>query len=77
MKHAKHAAKVLLKFKLLEVRLQSFSTFEQWAISTPYLEQIRKRFFPQSPAPQWILQLSDELESSGVASRDGTLIFNA
>jgi len=77
LKHAKHAAKVLLKFKLLEVQCQSFDAFEQWAISTPYLEQIRNRFFPESSASQWILQLCDELAGSGVASRDGNFICNA
>jgi len=77
LKHAKHAAKVLLKFKLLEVQRQSFDAFEQWAISTPYLEQIRKRFFPESSASQWILQLCDELAGSGVASRDDNFICNA
>ncbi len=77
LKHAKHAAKVLLKFKLLEVQRQSFDAFEQWAISTPYLEQIRNRFFPASSASQWILQLCDELADSGVASRDGSFICNA
>ena len=77
LKHAKHAAKVLLKFKLLEVQRQSFDAFEHWAISTPYLEQIRKRFFPSSPASQWIGELCDELTGSNVASRDGTFICNA
>jgi glyoxylase-like metal-dependent hydrolase (beta-lactamase superfamily II) len=77
LKHAKHAAKVLLKFKLLEVQRQSFDAFEQWAISTPYLEQIRKQFFPEPPASQWIRELCDELAGSGVASRDGTFICNA
>jgi len=77
LKHAKHAAKVLLKFKLLEVQRQSFDAFEEWAISTPYLEQIRKRFFPESSTSQWILQLCDELAGSGVASRDKNFICNA
>ena len=77
LKHARHAAKVLLKFKLLEVQRQSFDAFEKWAMSTPYLEQIRKRFFPESPGSQWILQLCDELAGSGAASRDGTFICNA
>ena len=77
LKHAKHAAKVLLKFKLLEVQRQSFDAFEHWAISTPYLEQIRKRFFPELPASQWIGELCDELVGSRVASRDGIFICNA
>lgn len=77
LKHARHAAKVLLKFKLLEVQRQSFDTFVRWAISTPYLEQIRERFFRESPASHWIEQLCNELAGSGAASRDGTFICNA
>ena len=77
LKHARHAAKVLLKFKLLEVQRQSFDAFEQWAISTPYLEQIRERFSPESSASQWVVQLCDELARSGAASRDDIFICNA
>jgi glyoxylase-like metal-dependent hydrolase (beta-lactamase superfamily II) len=77
LKHAKHAAKVLLKFKLLEVQRQSFDVFAHWAISTPLLEQIRQQFFPGSPALQWIQQLCDELAGSGAASYEDTFICNA
>ena len=77
LKHARHAAKVLLKFKLLEVQRQTSYAFAQWAISTPYLEHIHKQFFPELPVSQWILQLCDELARSGAACRDGTFICNA
>ena len=77
LKHARHAAKVLLKFKLLEVQRQPFDAFEQWAISTPYLEQIRARFFPESSASRWVVQLCDELTGSGAASHDDIFICNA
>ncbi|MGH8858922.1 MAG: MBL fold metallo-hydrolase, partial [Polaromonas sp.] len=45
LKHARHAVKVLLKFKLLETQRQSFDEFAQWAITTPYFMQIREKFF--------------------------------
>jgi len=76
-RHAQHAAKVLLKFKLLEIQRQDFDGFTQWAAETPYFRQIKDKFFPEIPVRAWIGQLSDELVSAGVAQRDGDFIVNA
>lgn len=76
-KHAHHAVKVLLKFKLLEMQRQSFDEFAQWAIATPYVMQIRERFFNGVPLRPWIEQLCTELIAAGAASREGTYIQNA
>lgn len=76
LKHAHHASKVLLKFKLLETQQQSIDEFSQWAVQTPYLAQIRQRFFSAMPLDTWIEQLCDELCNAGVAARDGFHIFN-
>lgn len=75
-RHAQHAAKVLLKFKLLEVQKQSKHEFEQWAISTPYLMKLRDLFFSESSASNWITQLCDELTVAGVARQEPDHIFN-
>ena len=77
LRHAHHAAKVLLKFKLLETQRQEFADFSQWAIETPYFMQIRGKFFPDIPASTWIDQLSAELVKAGAAQRDATHIMNA
>lgn len=76
-RHAQHAAKVLLKFKLLETQRQDFDEFAQWAAGTPYFLQIKDKFFPEIPVHAWIKQLSDELIAAGVARRDGDYIVNA
>ena len=76
-RHAHHAAKVLLKFKLLEIQRQSFEDFLHWAIATPYLMQIRERFFAARPVRAWIQQLCEELTAAGVARKDGAYILNA
>lgn len=76
-RHAHHAAKVLLKFKLLETQRQDFDAFAQWAIETPYFMQINAKFFADIPAREWIEQLSEELVTAGVAQRDGSSIANA
>ena len=77
LKHAHHAVKVLLKFKLLETQRQSFDEFTQWAIATPYFMQIRARFFEDVPIRPWIEQLCAELIAAGVARKDGAYILNA
>ncbi|MES2192677.1 MAG: MBL fold metallo-hydrolase [Pseudomonadota bacterium] len=76
LKHALHASKVLIKFKLLEAQRQSLAEFSNWALNTPYLLQIRHRFFSDVPVDIWIQQLCDELCRAGVATRDDTHIFN-
>jgi glyoxylase-like metal-dependent hydrolase (beta-lactamase superfamily II) len=76
-RHARHAAKVLLKFKLLETQRQSFDEFANWAIATPYLMQIRAKFFADAPRRSWIEQLFAELIAAGVATKEGAYILNA
>lgn len=76
-RHVRHAAKVLLKFKLLEKQRQDFNEFVKWAIETPYFMQIKANFFAEIPAHTWIEQLSAELIAAGVARRDGRHILNA
>lgn len=75
-RHARHALKVLLKFKLLETQRQSFEEFAQWAIATPYFMQIRERFFEDAPIRPWIEELCAELIAAGVARKEGTYILN-
>ena len=76
LKHSQHASKVLIKFKLLETQQQPFEEFLSWAVNTPYLLQIRHRFFSGIPMAIWIEQLCDDLCKAGVAARDETHIFN-
>jgi len=76
-KHARHAAKVLLKFKLLEIQRQPFDEFAQWAIATPYFIQIKDQFFNDAPVRPWIEQLCEELCAAGMASKEGGYIQNA
>jgi glyoxylase-like metal-dependent hydrolase (beta-lactamase superfamily II) len=75
-RHARHAAKVLLKFKLLETQRQDFSEFVQWAVETPYFMQIKDKFFADTPVAAWIAQLSAELITAGVVEMNGTFIVN-
>ena len=76
VKHARHAVKVLLKFKLLEVQQQSIVDFSQWTKSTLYFEQIRGRFFAGVPFDIWLDQLCAELIAARVAKRVDHCIVN-
>lgn len=75
-RHARHAAKVLLKFKLLELQRQTRTGFINWAIGTPYLVSIHKKFFGDSHVSQWIDTLCDELIKAGVAKGEGGFMVN-
>ena len=76
VKLARHGAKVLLKFKLLEKQKLLFSDFTQWARNTPCLIQYHRRFFGKSDFFVWIEELCAELVKAGVATRNGDEILN-
>jgi glyoxylase-like metal-dependent hydrolase (beta-lactamase superfamily II) len=76
-KHARHAAKVLIKFKLLEKQQQSVEELLQWITGTEYILQIRSKFFEPEQTADWIETLFDELAISGAITRSGNLISNA
>jgi glyoxylase-like metal-dependent hydrolase (beta-lactamase superfamily II) len=76
-KHIQHAAKVLLKFKLLEVQSLEFASFLAWAQSTPYFMLIYQRHFSGTEFSQWVDGLLNELVRVGAAAREGALIRNA
>lgn len=76
-KHAHHAVKVLLKFKLLEIQRQSLQDFSRWAEATPYFERIRESFFSEIPIRPWLEMLCEDLVNAGVARKEGRYILNA
>lgn len=74
--HALHAAKVLLKFKLLELQAVTLSDLKIWAENTPLLSRIHQSFFKTTPFLDWCSELFDELINKNVAIiRDG-VIYN-
>ncbi len=76
-KHARHAAKVLLKFKLLEVQAFTTQALHQWATHTAYLDIIRRRWEPEADPASWIEVLADDLVGSGAAARTDGRLLNA
>jgi len=74
--HALHAAKVLFKFKLLELQAVTLSDLKIWAKNTPLLSRIHQSFFKTTPFLDWCSELLDELINKNVATiRDG-VIYN-
>ena len=76
VKLARHGAKVLLKFKLLELQKLPYFEFLSWAASTPCLIQYHRQFFGNSDFSGWIAQLCAELVKAGVAKKEGEEILN-
>jgi glyoxylase-like metal-dependent hydrolase (beta-lactamase superfamily II) len=69
-RHAVHAAKVLLKFKLLEVQRLPWSDFVAWAEGTSYFRLVQEHWFPDKSVQSWVSQLYGELAESGAAGRE-------
>lgn len=74
--HASHAAKVLLKFKLLEWQTVAYSDLGLWALNTPLLMDVHQTFFSSVPMSIWIDDLVSELVSKKVARIDGLKLLN-
>lgn len=77
LRHARYAAKVLVKFKLLEWQRIDHAGLLAWTTATPYLAQLHARHFAQDTAAQWVDTLVDELVASGAARREAGLLLNS
>ncbi|MET3443369.1 glyoxylase-like metal-dependent hydrolase (beta-lactamase superfamily II) [Variovorax paradoxus] len=75
-KHARHAIKALMKFKLLEVQSISLDQWQTWLQSASYLGVIRSRFFAEMDSSQLADDILAELISAGAAEKDSSFIRN-
>lgn len=75
-KHSEYAAKVLLKFKLLEFQKIRLNDFMIWACSTPYLILLHSKYGYNDPIDSWINNLLHGLERSGACRLEERLIVN-
>ncbi|MFD0669432.1 MBL fold metallo-hydrolase [Ramlibacter sp. MAHUQ-53] len=76
-RHARYAAKVLLKYKLLELKRFTQDELRGWADRTRYLGLVRERWAPGIEPSAWLDQVVDELAASGALRREGTDIVDA
>ena len=75
-KHARHALKVLLKFKLLELQTIRLADWSAWLARTPYFATIQARFFEGASVDALAREILQELVGVGAAAIDGTHIHN-
>ncbi len=76
-KHALYAAKVLLKYKLLDWQQITLADLTAWAEATPYFGVLHARYFADQPQAAWLLHLVDELVRSGAATQRDGMLHNA
>jgi glyoxylase-like metal-dependent hydrolase (beta-lactamase superfamily II) len=75
-KHAGYAAKVLLKFKLLEVQTTSLEEFLVWAKSANYLNLLFTKYSEAQSFEAWFYGLCKSLEMSKACKIEGEEIHN-
>ena len=75
-KHALYAAKVLLKYKLLEWQRAPWPQVQTWAQATPLFHAMHQRHFAAQPFSTWVQGLAQQLEQSGAAQREGEWLVN-
>ncbi len=76
VKHARHAIKVLMKFKLLEVQSITAEDWAFWLRSTPYLSAICSRFFGDAELEQLTDDILGELIAVKAAELNSGIIRN-
>lgn len=76
-KHALYAAKVLLKYKLLELQHTTVPALQQWADGAPYFGLLHQPTLPTSPRRNGCTAWWQTLERSGAAVRQGEALHNA
>jgi len=75
-KHANYAAKVLLKFKLLEFQKIKLIDFVQWGHATQYLTMLFGKYAEGKSFDTWFFELCKSLENSGACAMDDEDIIN-
>lgn len=76
-KHALHAAKVLIKFHLLETQAETWPGLLAWIGSTRYFEAVRQRYFSGTDPECWLREIVTDMDQRGaVLIREG-IIRNA
>ena len=75
-KHAMYAAKVLFKFKLLDVQKIKYLDLCAWANSARYLQLLQTTYANECEFDVWVLDLCKSLEKSGACAIDDKYIVN-
>ncbi|CAN5263014.1 hypothetical protein BH11PSE9_BH11PSE9_36410 [soil metagenome] len=76
VRHARYAAKVLVKFHILEHQQQSIDALNSWINGTPYFETIRELYFGAEIFDVWRHGLLEELVKGGALRVENSMIYN-
>jgi glyoxylase-like metal-dependent hydrolase (beta-lactamase superfamily II) len=76
-KHLLHAAKVLLKYKLLEFQTISRTDLFAWMNATPYCITLMQRCHPQASAAEAFDALLQDLVRAGATRVSGDMVHNS
>ena len=74
--HAKYSAKVLLKFKLMELGRIQHKSFIEWCITSQLLKHIHNAFFYTIDFKTWINEILEEFTRKLSIDYDGQSITN-
>ena len=69
--HTAHGAKVMLKFKLLELQSVPQDAFLMWAEGTAYFVMVWRCWFASRPLGDWLQSVLLDMVRSGAAKLDG------
>ena len=67
-KHARYGAKVLLKYKLLELHQSAKPKFMDWAAGIRYIQVLHQTYASHMSAHEWIEELLQDLQRSNALS---------
>lgn len=76
-RHLAHAAKVLLKFKLLDAQRMTRADLQAWVQGTPYLQRLFANQAANQPLVQGLDGLVRELVRAGAATLQDNVLYNA
>ncbi len=73
-RHARYAAKVLLKFKLLQSQQMTAASLFAWAMTAPYFHTLNNRWFSHTTLQSWLGDIVTDMARSGaVVLREGVI----
>lgn len=75
-RHRNYAAKVLLKFKLLELQHTTVAELTRWAMNTPYVAHMGLAYFDDTPLQTVVEDWIAQLVGAGAAALDGVRLVN-
>ena len=74
--HALYAAKVLVKFKLLELQRVDMRSFSDWSLTATHLAKIHQSHSTDRSFEDWFDFICNDLVRSGAASLEGSDLIN-